>query len=119
MATSDLKVTQFRYYDFQHQKNIPSSGDNEDIWGDNLLKKYTGVIKIGIQTLPGVEFSLSDSIDNNKIIIDHTGVFELDLSKTNAVISHLYFTPESIIRINEVENANIIVDILYSGTVSE
>lgn len=112
MAISDLKITQFRHYGFQNEKNSPN---DESIWEKNLFEGYNGIIKIGIQTLPGVEFSLNQSTNNNKIIIDHTGVFELDLSKTNAVISTLRFTPESMIRIDEVDNANIIVDILYSS----
>lgn len=125
MAVSNLKIIQLRYYGFHNEKNIPSDNDEtgENLWiaaseNKNLfteIEDFGGAIKIGIQTLPGVEFRLNGLSNDNKIIVDHTGVFELDLSKTNAKITSLYFTPESIIRIDEVDNANIIIDILYNS----
>ena len=115
-------VCQFRYYGVGKSQNYPDDtswiGSNSD--GSerlNLLDRLGGnAVKIGIQTLPGVKFYISDSSTANSIIIDHTGVYELDLRNTTTTISSLYFEPESLFRISEVGNASLIVDILYNSS---
>lgn len=119
-------VYQFRYYGSDSTKNYPEGtswvGLSSDATrGDNLLNNYGAAIKIGIQTLPGIKFHLSDSHSSSGIIIDHTGIYELDLRNTNTTISTLWFDPDSISRIDEIDNASIIVDVLCNpkdGTVS-
>ena len=52
-------------------------------------------------------------------MLDHTGVYELDLTDTNISISTLYFDYESLITINRVNNTPLIVDILCYEKSSE
>ncbi len=125
MATKNINATihQFRYYGILNENNYPTddSGkwvgavydDDNVIQPKDLLSDCGAAIKIGIQTLPGVKFSISGlgSMGDN-IIIDHTGVYELDLRNTTTAISHLFFAPESLARIDEIDNASIIVDVL-------
>ena len=109
-------VTQMRYYGIGNSENFPNT---EGYWYNgenlaepkNLLSDYGPAIKIGIQTLPGTAFHLNDSSD--KIIIDHTGIYELDLRDTTITINTLFFEPLSLIAISAIDNASLIVDILY------
>lgn len=109
-------VTQMRYYGIGNSENFPST---EGYWYNgenlseikNLLSDYGPAIKIGIQTLPGTVFHLNDSSD--KIILDHTGIYELDLRDTTTTINTLFFEPLSLLAISSIDNASLIVDILY------
>lgn len=131
MATEQVnqKVYQLRYYNTGNSNNYPKDDEENSWWGQtsdttaakNLLTNFGSAVKIGIQTLPGVKFYLNDITTAMPIIIDHTGVYELDLRNTTTSISHLYFDLESLKRINEMDNASIIVDILCNpsqGTVN-
>lgn len=112
-------VYQFRYYGAKNSKNVPGNlewiGSNSDASEtlDLLGASKISAIKIGIQTLPGIKFCLNHWGSN--ITIDHTGVYELDLRNTNTTISSLYFDAESLARIEEIDNASIIVDVLGSS----
>ena len=119
-------VKQFRYYNNTSSLNTPSTIDtgteeNPNPWLTNILEGYNSVIKIGIQTLPGTVFFLNDNLNTDGIIIDHTGVYELDLRNLSTVIYSLKFDGPSLAAIDAIDNANIIVDILYNnieGTVN-
>ena len=121
MATTALVapvVHQFRYYGvMKGNDNVPQY---PEIWAktenNDLLTGYGPAVKIGIQTLPGVKFYISDNATSKGIIIDHTGVFELDLRNTTTTIGNLYFDPSSLARIDEVQNASIIVDVLCNAS---
>lgn len=127
MATNkvDPVVYQFRYYGSANENNYPDGNswigltDNSSA-PKNLLTGHGAAVKIGIQTLPGIKFSIGSSFSNS-IIIDHTGVYELDLRNTTTTISNLSFDAASIARIDEIDNASIIVDVLCNpedGTVN-
>ena len=45
-------------------------------------------------------------------MLDHTGIYELDLTDTTTSIKTLYFDWESLSTINRVNNTPLIVDIL-------
>ena len=110
-------VYQFRYYGAASNKNQPEGnawiGLSDDASAHkDLLTNCGSAVKIGIQTLPGITFHISSSGFGNGIIIDHTGVYDLDLRNTNTTISSLYFDAKSIARIDEIDNASIIVDVL-------
>ena len=112
------EVYQFRFYGFSNDHNYPSGMSWIGSNGDNtksvdLLTSIGAAIKIGIQTLPGVRFYLSAGSLNDPIIIDHTGIYELDLRNTTTKIGNLFFDPASLERVSEVENASLIVDILW------
>lgn len=101
---SEYKVAQYKYYNC----NNNTGGYNK--WLEGLFPNYS-VKKLGIQTLPGITFSIN-GIGN--LIINHTGIYEIDLRNTTTSINTLQFTGDSLIRIEEVPTASIIVDILYN-----
>lgn len=117
MAQPEIK--QFRYYNDVSENNMPKPTtyniDNNP-WVNNLLAgEYESVIKLGIQTLPGTKFHLNNNLTES-IVIDHTGVYELDLRNIATVIHALSFEPSSLAIINAIDNASLIVDILYNNT---
>ena len=125
-ATTELKqkVYQFKYYGSDSTKNEPEGNawiglSSDATKSSDLLAKYGAAVKIGIQTLPGIKFYISDSNLSNGIIIDHTGVYELDLRNTTTAISNLRFDAASLSRIDEVDNASLIVDVLCNSTNDE
>lgn len=117
IITTAPKIDQLRYYGVNNARNYPNDNPEQgkNVWikesENHLLSNYGNVIKLGIQGLPGTKFFLNNL--SNGIVIDHTGVYELDLTNTTAVISSLYFDPVSLTRISEIDNAVLIVDILY------
>lgn len=119
---SSSSVFQFRYYGAKNPKNVPANTEwiGSDSNGEEVLdllnSQGISAVKIGIQTLPGVKFYLNKL--GSGIIIDHTGVYELDLRNTTTTVSTLYFDPESLARIEEIDNASIIVDVLSNSSTS-
>ena len=112
MANSNTikKIKQFRYYGINFEQNEPV---NDLLWLTDLLKDYGPITKLGIQAPPGTKFYTSNNLG---IIIDHTGIYEIDLRDTTTTISTLYFDADSLINVDNMPNGSIIVDILYSST---
>lgn len=119
-------TTQFRYYTAGNDKNYP---DNDLIWlygtdeTESIPQKHllsdinAGVVKLGIQGLPGTRFYLTDNPLDRGIVIDHTGVFELDLTDTTTSIGVLFFDDTSLSNISNIKNSSLIVDILYEKSI--
>ena len=120
MATATVEpiVKQLRYYGFDNALNVPQEDNSwmnlstDGVNKADLLTSFGAAVKIGIQTLPGVRFFINEQSNNDGIIIDHTGVYELDLRNTTTAINNLYFDAASLQRINEIDNASIIIDLL-------
>lgn len=119
MAT--VKVQQLRFYNLGNTKNFPllentSISENPNFfWTNNVLENIGPIVKLGIQTLPGVKFSLNGNMVNKNTLltIDHTGLYELDLTNVSASITTLSFDAASLILINSLDNASLIVDVAY------
>lgn len=115
-------MKQLRFYNMTSDHNNPVLTGNtltENPWVTNILEGYKSVVKIGIQTLPGVKFYFVNNEQNptTAITIDHSGIYELDLRNVAASIETLVFDPDSLALINSIDNAGIILDIAYaSGT---
>lgn len=125
----ETKMAQFRFYSLNENdlKNCPSSifienttSDGEKvrncIWAVNLFEGYGNIVKVGIQTLPGVKFSFGSNFmgpDNKDIVVDYTGIYELDLRNVSVQINSLAFDADSLLLIHSRDNASIIVDIAY------
>lgn len=109
---------QFRFYHYGSEENSPQGGAvtynklvNGELFG---LSNEQPAFQIGIQALPGTKFYLNNSRNlNNGIIIGSTGIYELNTENININITNLQFDGNSIQRINDNENACLIVDIIY------
>ena len=118
MAKAAMK--QFRFYNLNNPQNEPavdSTNLAECVWVNGLFDNYPAIVKIGIQTLPGVKFNFTAEAHNPQtdITIDYTGIYELDLRNVSATIQTISFNPDSLALINSIDNASLIVDIAYAS----
>lgn len=106
------RVKQFRYYgdsDGNRSKNAPAASLGEYVNG-SIFASYYPIIQLGIQAMPGTKFALN--ISDTPIIIGSTGIYELDLNGQTEITS-LSFLEDSMKKIAELNNAILIVDIVY------
>lgn len=133
MANSQsYSVKQLRFYSNNFEKNEPSAlwtyimqgNGNTNILnasfesGDSAYNyNFAPAVKIGIQTLPGTKIYLNDNSDY--IVIDHTGIYELDVRNMATIINTLRIDPDSLSIINNMPTASLIIDIMYKQTAGE
>lgn len=108
MAT---RITQFRYYAEDNKNNFPSKNTWASYCTQETFKKYTPIMQLGIQTLPGTKFYLNSAI--TPIIVGSTGVFELDVTNTTASITGLRIDQGSMELIRDLPNGYLIIDLVY------
>ena len=124
MATK--KVTQLRFFGdsngylntserdviyHQMSENQPNSLSSLDLSSGDAFVDYTPIIQLGIQALPGTKFNLNASLD--PVIVGVTGIYELDLTNSSAVLTSLTFEKESLEQIDKNPDGYLIVDIIY------
>lgn len=96
------------------RKNILSEDNNGG------LGNFYNVIQLGIQGAPGTRFWLNDAqgSDNSDvaagIVLNWTGIFEIDLTGTGGEINSISFDGEDDTKnLYRGQNVKLIVDILY------
>ncbi len=97
----------------QMDDNQPNSLTAIDLASGSVFEDYTPIIQLGIQSQPGVKFNLNTNLD--PIIIGMSGMYELDLTDSSAVLTSLTFEKESLDLINANPDGYIIIDIVYQG----
>lgn len=107
------KIKQYRYYGESSEKNQPKEINLDNLVNGSIFNNFP-IIQLGIQTLPGTEFYLNNSIE--PIIIGYTGIFELNLENQIEIIQ-IKFDKDSITNIGENPNGYLIIDILYEEEV--
>ena len=74
-------VNQIRYYKEGSNKNSPQSIKRSQLSGGTAFKynsqNSAGIVQLGIQTLPGVQFTINTS--PNPITVGSTGIYELNV----------------------------------------
>ena len=88
------------------QISVPSEDINVN---ENCLEKYLGVKQLGIQAPQGTIFKINNG---SEITISEYGIYELDLSQGEGVITSLVFTSIS-------SEKKAYVDIVYEEEVKE
>lgn len=102
-------VQQFRYYSEDNPNNTPNT-TIATLQSGSVFKDTTPILQLGIQSLPGTQFIINSSRD--PIIIGSTGIYEIDFSD-EIRIDTLSFTTASLYKIGNLDNACLIVDIIY------
>lgn len=123
---ANKRIAQFRYFGdsnsnfnsqdkdaIYHQldSNQPNGLTAADLCAGTVFTDYTPIIQLGIQALPGTKFNLNTNLD--PIVIGVTGIYELDLSDSSAVITSLTFEQSSIEYIQSNPDGYLIIDIVY------
>lgn len=107
-------VNQIRYYKEGSNKNSPQSIKRSQLSGGTAFKynsqNSAGIVQLGIQTLPGVQFTINTS--PNPITVGSTGIYELNVDGLTTINS-LNISKQSLDMIDNNENAYLIVDYVY------
>lgn len=84
-----------------------------------FLDMPTNIKRIGIQTIPGVEFSLNDS-PLTSIVIGPSGIFELDVEATGSVVGKIDLIENTLLRYFQGGSsaAYLIMDVIYETGVN-
>ena len=124
MATK--KITQLRFFGdsngflntsdinaiyHQMDENQPNSLSSLDLSSGDAFVDYVPIIQLGIQALPGTKFNLNANLD--PIIIGVSGMYELDLTNSSAVLTSLTFDKDSLDQIEKNPDGYLIIDIVY------
>lgn len=74
----------------------------------------SGIKRIGIQTIPGVEFSINDSPSSN-IVIGPSGIFELDVEASGSIVGKIDLIENTLLRYfdGDSSTAYLIMDVIY------
>lgn len=104
------KIHQFRYYSENNPNNYPQDWSWPVYCSTDTFKKYSPIMQLGIQTLPGVKFYLNSN--TNPVIVGSTGIFELDITSTSGSIASLRIEQDSMEEINQLENGYLIIDMV-------
>lgn len=112
MAAETRKIKQLRYYYDDCPKNAGYQ-KSAQYCNETSFSYFAPIEQLGIQTLPGTKFYLNQSLD--PIIIGGTGMYELDLRNTTAILSSLRFDVESMETIKTLDNGYLIIDLVYTG----
>ena len=99
----------------RNSDNISFHWENGTIKSINFLDMPTsGIKRIGIQTIPGVEFSINDSPLSN-IVIGPSGIFELDVEASGSIVGKIDLIENTLLRYFEGNSstAYLIMDVIY------
>ena len=112
-----LKFKQYRYFGANDTNNSGVSLVNNQI---TFMNWPSGTIKrIGIQTMPGVEFNINDNSANApNIIIGPSGTYELDVEATGATLGKLDVIENTLLPYfdsNMPSTGYLIIDVIYEG----
>lgn len=104
------KIGQFRYYGENDSRNYPASINSVNLQSGNIFSQYIPIVQLGIQTIPGVEFTLNDA--TSPMVVGMTGIYELNVDGLSR-ISSIRFKTESLNVVRQNPNAYLIIDFLY------
>lgn len=113
------QIKQFRFYNYNDELNTqnPNNAPQVPSWryycDDTSFRYFAPIQQLGIQTLPGTKIYLNQS--TTPIIIGASGVYELDLTNTTAILNSLRVAPDSMQTINNIDNAYLIIDLVCGG----
>lgn len=112
------KLKQFRFYDSQDLLQDPplvrTTNPKSFFSSGTDFSAYLPIIHLGVQTLPGTRIYLNNNYDA-PVIVGATGIYELDLTGTTGLISHLQVDPTSMDIIDQTATGYIIIDIIYES----
>lgn len=103
------RFDQIRYYSDLAANNYPSNVRSGLLMTGNAFSGKLPIVKLGIQTLPGVKFHLNNSLDC--IMVGSTGIYELDLEGMTEITA-LCFEAESLNMISNSEGS-LLIDFVY------
>ena len=104
------KIYQVRYYGQNDARNQPQGLRMNSLVNGSVFSGMYPIVQLGIQSLPGIKFSLNHS--DSPIILGYTGIYDLELGELTQ-ITHLSFDAQSMNLINASPESFLIVYFIY------
>ena len=113
------QIKQIRWFKDGDSRNFPSTILKKELQldennpTDSYFEQYSPILQLSVHTLPGVKIYFN-SQDKNPIYVGHSGVYQLDLTDTSAVLYGLHFDEKDL---TDIENTNVglIIDLMYNN----
>lgn len=102
------EIIQYRYFGNNDENNYPSNLTLDDLASGKHFENKS-VIQLGVQTSGGVRMYLNGNTDNQGIVIDSTGIYELNVDGMT-VITNVQFDKNTL-----TSATYIIIDVIYEG----
>ena len=116
------RVFQYRYYWDNSPLNVPSNLTAQDMAVGGAFSQRMPIYQVGIQTLPGTKVYINSPYEGDPIIINKTGVFEIE-AESQSTVTSLRIDKSSLNKIatindGEKTDAYLIMDIIYEDETS-
>ncbi len=109
------QIKQIRYFGEGDSRNYPASASQANLLNENYLQTcgVGRILQVSIHTLPGTRIHFNGDIKRT-IYVGHSGVYQLDLTDTSAVLWGISFEEDDLEQlVNTGTNAGLIIDLLY------
>ena len=110
MASATTGITQMRFYSDDSPNNSPAGWKSLNYCDTASFTSFAPIQQVGIQTLPGTRVYFNGS--TTPVIIGASGIYELDLRNTTAILSSLRFAASSMKIINDNPEGYLIIDLI-------
>jgi len=106
------QIKQIRWFGDGDARSYPSTISKSLLQDEEYFEQFSPILQLSIHTLPGVQVFFNKS--DEPIYIGHSGVYQLDLQDTSAILWGMKFKEEDL---NAIENTNVglIIDIMYNN----
>lgn len=109
-----LKFKQYRFFGEGSNKNADVSYSNNTLTFTNWP---TSIKRMGIQTMPGVEFNINGSGNSEpNIIVGPSGIYEVDVEETGSTIGSLDIIESTLMHYFDSDGNNtayLMIDVIY------
>lgn len=109
-----LKFKQYRFFGDGNNKNADVSYSNNTLTFTNWP---TSIKRLGIQTMPGVEFNINGSGNSEpNIIVGPSGIYEIDVEETGSTIGSLDIIESTLMHYFDSDGNNtayLMIDVIY------
>ena len=111
------QIKQIRWFGDGDSRNYPSTITKKKLMNKEYFEEYSPILQLSVHTLPGVKMYYNDQ-ENNPIYVGHSGVYQLDLQDTSAVLHGIHFDKDDLKHI-EATNVGLIIDLMYNDVAED
>lgn len=104
------EIFQLRYFGEGHGNNFPTTISQQMLLEGSFLPKNSSIIKLGIQSIPGLKFYINDN--TSPIMLGSSGLYEIDLTHTTGVITSLKFDNQILDNFSNYNNSYLFIDMI-------
>ena len=104
------QIKQLRYFGESDARNYPSTISAAKLSTGAYMENWSPILQISVHTLPGVVMYFND--DTMPVYVGHSGVYQLDMTDTTAVLNNVKFSLKDLQEI-AATNFGLIIDLMY------